>query len=41
MQGTVSLDNSVRVKIYKGETADLDFLVEVGSHSISLGDLSI
>ena len=41
MQGAVSLDNSVGTKIHRDETVGLDCLVEAGSHSVSLDDLSI
>jgi hypothetical protein len=37
--GAVSLDNSIGVEIHG--TVDLDFLVEMGSHSVSSNDLSI
>jgi hypothetical protein len=41
MEGVVSLDNSVGIEIHGDGTVDLDCLVEVGFHSISLDDLSI
>jgi len=41
MKGVVSLDNSIGIEIYGDGTAGLDCLVEVGSHNISLDDLSI
>jgi hypothetical protein len=41
MQGAASLDNSVGTEIYKDGIVGLDCLVEVGSHSINLDDLSI
>jgi len=41
MEGAVSLDNSVGIEIHGDGTVNLDCLVEVGSHSISLDDLSI
>ena len=41
MEGAVSVDNSVGIEIYMDGTVGLDCLVEVGSHSISLDDLSI
>ena len=37
----ISLDNSVGAEIHGGGTNGLDCLVEVGSHSIGSGDLSI
>ena len=39
--GVVLLDNSVGIEIHGDGTVGLDCLVEVGSHSISLDDLSI
>ena len=41
MEGVVLLDNSVGAEIHGDETVGLDCLVEVGSHNISLDDLSI
>ena len=41
MHGVISLDNSSGTKIHGGGTVGLDCLVEAGSHSISLDDLSI
>ena len=41
MEGVVLLDNSVLAEIHGDGTVGLDCLVEVGSHSISLDDLSI
>ena len=41
MEGVVLLHNSVGIKIHGDGTVDFDCLVEVGSHSISLDDLSI
>jgi hypothetical protein len=41
MEGVVSLDNSVGIKIHGDGTVGLDCLVEVGSHNLSLDDLSI
>jgi len=41
MEGVVLLDNSVGIEIHEDETISLDFLVEMGSHSISWDDLSI
>jgi hypothetical protein len=41
MEGVVSLDNSVGAEINGDGTVDLDYLVEAGSHSVSLDDLSI
>jgi len=41
MEGGVSLDNSVGIEIHGNGTVGLDCLGEVGSHSISLDDLSI
>jgi len=41
MEGAVSLDNSVGIEIHGDGTVVLDCLIEVGSHSISLDDLSI
>jgi hypothetical protein len=41
MEGVVLLDNSVRAEIHGDGTLDLDCLVEVGSHSIRLDNLSI
>jgi len=41
MEGVVLLDNSVGGEIYRDGTVGLDCLVEVGSHSVSLDDLSI
>jgi len=41
MEGVVLLDNSVWAEIHGDGTVSLDCLVEVGSHNISLGDLSI
>ena len=41
MEGVVLLDNSVGADIHGDGTFGLDCLVEVGSHSISLDDLSI
>jgi len=41
MEGAVSLDNSVGIEIHEEGIVSLDCLVEVGSHSISLDDLSI
>jgi len=41
MEGVVLLDNSVGIEIHGDGTVGLDCLVEVGSHSISLDDLSI
>jgi hypothetical protein len=41
MEGAVSLDNSVGIEIHGDGTVGLDYLVEVGSHSISSDDLSI
>jgi len=34
-------DNSIKAEIHEDETVGLDCLVEAGSHSISLDDLSI
>jgi len=41
MEGVVSLDNSIGIEIHDDGTNGLDCLVEVGSHNISLDDLSI
>jgi hypothetical protein len=41
MEGVVLLDNSVLAEIHGDGTVGLDCLVEVGSHNISLDDLSI
>jgi hypothetical protein len=41
MKGAVSLDNSVGIEIHEDGTIGLDCLIEVGSHNISLDDLSI
>jgi hypothetical protein len=41
VEGVLLLDNSVGAKIHGDGTVVLDCLVEVGSHSISLDDLSI
>ena len=41
MERVVLLDNSVGVVIHGDGPIDLDCLVEVGSHNISLYDLSI
>ena len=41
MEGAVSLDNSIGIEIHGDGTVGLDCLVEVGSHNISLDDLSI
>jgi len=41
MEGVVLLDNSVGVEIHRDGTVGLDFLIEVGSHNISLDDLEI
>ena len=41
MEGVVSLDNSVGAEINGDGTVDLNYLVEAGSHSVSLDDLSI
>jgi len=40
-EAVVLLDNSVGIEIHRDGTVGLDFLVEVGSHSVSLDDLSI
>jgi hypothetical protein len=41
MEGVVLLDNSVGIEIHGDGTIDLDYLVEMGSHSVSWDDLSI
>jgi hypothetical protein len=41
MEEGVLLDNSVGIEIHGDGTIGLDCLVEVGSHSVSLDDLSI
>jgi hypothetical protein len=41
MEGVVLLDNSVGAKIHGDRTVGLDCLIEVGSHNISVDDLSI
>jgi len=41
MEWAVSLDNPVGVDIHGDGTVDLDCLVEAGSLSVSLDDLSI
>jgi hypothetical protein len=41
MEGVVLLDNSVGVEIHGDGIVGLDCLVEAGSHTISLDDLSI
>jgi hypothetical protein len=41
MEGVVLLDNSVGDEIHGDGTIGLDCLVEVGSHNISLDNLSI
>jgi len=41
MEGAVSLDNSAKAKIHGDGIVGLDCLVEAGSHSVSLDDLSI
>ena len=41
MEEVVLLDNSVGIEIHGDGTVGLDCPVEVGSHSISLDDLSI
>jgi hypothetical protein len=41
MEGAVSFDNSIGIEIHGDGTIGLDCLIEVGSHSISLDDLSI
>jgi hypothetical protein len=41
MEEVVLLDNSVGAEIHGDRTVGLDCLVEVGSHNISLDDLSI
>jgi hypothetical protein len=41
MEEVVLLDNSVGAEIHRDGTVGLDYVVEVGSHNISLDDLSI
>ena len=41
MERVVLLDNSIGAEIHGDGTIGLDCLVEVGSHSINLDDLSI
>ena len=41
MERAISFDNSVGIEIHWDGTDGLDCLVEVGSHSISLGHLFI
>jgi hypothetical protein len=41
MEGVVLLDNSVGIEIHGDGTIGLDYLVEMGSHSVSWDDLSI